>query len=146
MAFRFSLEPVLRLRAGYERLEKLRLLALAGVLARIRDEIAVVAREEAVLRQTRRESLSRGTTAAEIQLGTFADMARAKRNRELAERAVAIQRQHAKQMRVYQLARQKREILENLRERRRQEYERELARKQQQELDETYLLRLRMHD
>lgn len=141
MAFRFSLEPVLRLRSSYERLERLRLLAIAALLVRVRDEITTAAREEAAARQLRREMLSRGTEAAEIQFDISAERARARRNRELFEQATALERQHAKQSRAYQAARRKREIIENLREQRLREYHREQDRKTQQALDELYLLR-----
>lgn len=141
MAFRFPLEPVLRLRLSYERLEKLRLLAIAAVIARLREEIAAAAREDAAARFMRQQILAQGTAAAELQLGVSAEKACVRRNRELAERLSALQRQHQKQCRAYQAARRKREIMENLRERQLREYRREQDRKAQQTIDELYLLR-----
>ena len=141
MAFRFSLEPVLRLRVSYERLERLRLLAIAAMLIRVREEITAAAREEAAARHVRREMLSHGTEAAEIQFGVSAEQARARRNRELFTRAANLDRQHAKQSRAYQAARHKREILENLHAQRLREYQRGQERRAQQALDELYLLR-----
>ena len=141
MAFRFSLEAVLRLRLSYERLERLRLLALAAMIVRLRDEIAAAAREESVARNARHEMLGRGAMAAELQLGVSAEMARARRNRELAERLAALLRQHVKQSRAYQAARRKREILEHLREKKLREYRREQSRRAQQTLDELFLIR-----
>ena len=141
MTFRFSLEPVLRLLASYERLERLRLLALAAMLVRVREEIAAAAREEAAAREARKEMLSRGVAVAEIQLGMSAERARARQNRELFDRLAALERQHVKQSRIYQAARRKREVMENLRGRKQREYRREQDRRTQQVIDELYLLR-----
>ncbi|HEY6467783.1 MAG TPA: hypothetical protein VIY69_17410 [Candidatus Acidoferrales bacterium] len=141
MAFRFSLEPVLRLRRSYERVERLRLLAIAALLVRVRQEITAAAREEAAARYARKEMLSRGAQAVEIQLGVSVEKARVRRNRELFERAMTLERQHVKQNRAYQDARRKREILENLRAQKLREHHRERDRKTQQSLDELYLLR-----
>ena len=141
MAFRFSLEPVLRLRTSYERLERLRLLAVSAMLVRVREEITSSAREEAAARNARSKMLSRGSAAAEIQLGVSAEQARARRNRELFDRLATLERQHVKQSRLYQAARRKREVMESLREQKVQEYQREQDRKTQQAIDELYLLR-----
>lgn len=141
MAFRFSLGPVLRLRISYERLERLRLLAITAMLVRVREEIAAAAREEAAARNSRSEMLSRGSAAAEIQLGVSAEQARARRNRELSNRVAALERLHVKQSQLYQAARRKRKVIESLRDRRLQEYRREQDRKAQQGIDELYLLR-----
>lgn len=141
MAFRFSLEPVLRLRTSYERLERLRLLAISAMLVRVREEITSSAREEAAARNARSEMLSSGTAAAELQLGVSAEQARARRNRELFDRLATLERQHVKQSRLYQAARRKREVMESLQERKLREYQREQDRKAQQSIDELYLLR-----
>lgn len=141
MAFRFSLEPVLRLRTSYERLERLRLLALAAILVRVREEITAAAREEVGARNARQQMLLRGIAAAEIQLGVSAEQVRARRNRTLLERLGTLELQHAKQSRIYRAARRRREVMENLRERKLHEYRREQARKAQQAVDELYLLR-----
>lgn len=141
MAFRFSLEPVLRLRVSYERLERLRLLAIAAMLVRVREELSAAAREEVAARSARKEMLSRGAAAAELQFGVSAERARARRNRELFDRLTALERQHAKQGRAFQIARRRREIVQNLRERKLREYARQQARRTQQDLDEIWLLR-----
>jgi flagellar export protein FliJ len=141
MVFRFSLEPVFRLRTSYERLEKLRLLAMAAMIVRVREEIAAAARDDAAARKLRQETLARGAVAAELQMGVYAEKARARRNRELAERLTTLERHHARQSRVYQAARGKREVMQNLREQKLREYRREQDRRAQQVLDELYLLR-----
>jgi flagellar biosynthesis chaperone FliJ len=141
VAFRFSLEPVLRLRMSYEKLERLRLLALAAMIVRVHEEIAAAVREDAAVREARREMLSRGMAAAEIKLGVVGEQQRAKRSRELTERLAALVRQHTKQSRAYQVARRKREILQKLREEHLRQYQREQDRLQQQALDELYLMR-----
>jgi flagellar export protein FliJ len=141
MAFRFSLEPVFRLRTSYERLEKLRLLAMAAMIVRVREEIVAAARDDAAARTLRQEMLARGAVAAELQMGVYAEKASARRNRELAERLATLERHHARQRHVYQAARRKREVMQNLREQKLREYRREQDRRVQQVLDELYLLR-----
>ena len=141
MVFRFPLEAVLRLRLSYERLEKLRLLTVTALIARLREEIAAAAREESTARIARQQILAQGTAAGEIQLGVAAEKARARRNRELADRLALLQRHHEKQSLAYQAARRRREIMDNLRVRQLREYQREQDRKAQQALDDLYLLR-----
>jgi flagellar export protein FliJ len=141
VAFRFSLEPVLRLRASYERLERLRLLTIAALMARVREEILKAEREDAAARHLRAATLTQGALAAEIQVDVWAEKVRARRVSELKDRLGLLQREHAKQNRVYQFARRRREILDNLRDNQLREYRREQERRERQTLDELYLLR-----
>jgi flagellar export protein FliJ len=140
MAFHFSLRPILRLRASYERLERLRLLALAAAIVRVREEIAALERESQNARGLMREGLALGVTGAEIQFDTACERFRTDRKQVLETQLAELEGKQERQRVAYRAARQKREILENLRERQWNEYRQKQARREQQGLDELYLL------
>lgn len=141
MAFRFSLQPILRLRASVERIEQLRMLLLAAQIARLQEEIASLEDNLSSERQRRLSSLSEGVPAAELHFEGAREKTRADQIRALRDLLVGFRRKHEEQRLVYQAARQKREILENLRKRRFEEYRRDQLRREQQRLDEAFLLR-----
>lgn len=141
MAFRFSLQPILRLRASLERIEQLRMLLLAAQIARVEREIVSLEENISAERRRRLSSLSQGVPAAELHFEGAREKTRADQIRTLRKLLDGFRRQHEKQRLVYQAARQKREILENLRKRRFEEYRREQLRREQQRLDEAFLLR-----
>lgn len=141
MAFEFTLDPVLRLRKSYERLERLRLLAIAAMIVRTREEIAAAERGETKLAIARRESLARGLLAAEIQTELALEKARGRARAALLERLGSLQNLQVKQSRAFSLARTKREILERLRETKLHEFRVLEGRREQRRLDELYLLR-----
>ncbi|HEY7825332.1 MAG TPA: flagellar FliJ family protein [Candidatus Acidoferrales bacterium] len=141
MAFRFSLQPILRLRASVERLEQLRMLLLAAQIARVEREIISLEENLSAARQLRLSSLSEGVSAAELHFDGAREKTRADQIRALHDVLTGFRRRHDEQRRLYQAARQKREILENLRKRRFEEYRHEQLRRDQQRLDEAFLMR-----
>lgn len=141
MAFRFSLQPILRLRASVERLEQLRMLLLAAQIARVEREIVSLEENLSAERQLRLSSLSEGVPAAELHFDGAREKTRADQIRALRDLLAGIRRKHEEQRLVYHAARQKREILENLRKRRFEEYRRDQLRREQHLLDEAFLLR-----
>ncbi len=140
MAFRFSLEPVLRLRASYERLERLRLLAIVAMIVRVRQEIAVVAYETAEAGRSKQARLAAGVAGVDLHLEAAVERGRAARREQLDRRLAALERTQENQRRAFHTARQKRQILENLRARRWEEYRRGQSRREQQQLDELHLI------
>ena len=141
MAFEFTLDPVLRLRKSYERLERLRLLAIAAMIVRTREEIAAAEHNETKLAIARRESLAKGLLAAEMQTELTLEKARVRARAALLERLGSLQNLQVKQSRAFSLARTKREILERLRETKLQEFRILEGRREQRRLDELHLLR-----
>jgi flagellar export protein FliJ len=140
MGFTFSLQPVLRLHASYERLERLRLLAIAAEIVRAREEIAAVARESVAARTDMHTRIGAGVAAAELHFELLSENMRQERKRMLGVLVAELEKRELVQQRAYRLARQKREILSNLRQRKWDEYRREQARREQQRLDELFLL------
>src|SRR5579863_7757188 len=118
MAFRFSLKALLRIRASYERLERLRLLAITAMIVRIRERVAELDRQGASAAGSRQERLRAGTAAIELQLEIAQDKLRNNMRQELLDRLAALEKQQTRQMRIYRLARQRHQIVESLRDRR----------------------------
>lgn len=141
MPFQFTLEPVWRLRASLERIERLRLLQTAAAVVQVQNEIGTIVRESEAARQRLRERLAGGSSGMEIQFEAACEAARLNYRRTLDARLAVLRRKHEAQKVVYRNARQKREILENLRERQFHDYLREQARREQRLQDELYLLR-----
>ena len=144
MAFRFTLKPVLRLRASVERLERLRLLMIASMVARTREEIILLDRESQQARARTAQTLTRdGIYAAEIHFQAACQRSRTDRRLLLAKQLAEWEKRQAAQRSAYQSAVRKREIIQNLRNRRWSEYLRDEARRAQNASDELYLLRRR---
>lgn len=140
MSFHFSLQPILKLRKSYERLERLRLLGILAMIVRVREESAALEKESADARSRLRQTLGTGLAGVEIHLEIACERLRADRRRALETRLADLAQKHAKQRLIYLNARRKREILENLRDRKWDEYRREQNRREQRELDELHLL------
>ena len=140
MPFHFSLQPILKLRMSYERLERLRLLGLVAVMVRVREEMAVLEQESADARRRLQQTLGTGLAGVELQLEAGCEKLRADRKQALEARLTDLSQKHEKQRLIYLNARQKREILENLRDRKWEEYRREQNRREQRQVDEMHLL------
>ncbi|SRR5579871_335645 len=141
MAFQFSLESLLRLRHSLERKERLALEELARRIAAVRVEIADVQQERRQALELQSTALRAGLSAAEMHFAETCDATREERHRRLTNLLVELSKLHRKQQAQYMEARQAREILENLRERQSAEYRRDADRKEQQRVDDLFLMR-----
>jgi flagellar export protein FliJ len=142
MAFRFSLQSVLRLRESHERLERMRLLAATAAVVQVKEEIEALEKESREAKRRLRENLLAGLSGAEMHFETVCEWLRREHRKVLDVKLREVETKYAKQQTAFRLARQKRRILENLRERRREEYLRQQARLEQQRLDEMFSLQL----
>jgi flagellar export protein FliJ len=144
MPFRYSLQPLLRLRQSLERQEEQRLFAIAAVVARLRSEVERFRQEHLEARREALREASACVSGAALQYAAFCgaafDNARKKLEIQLAE----AERKRLVQLRIYQASRQKSEILQGLRERQEAAYELELARLEQQAADEAFLIRIHL--
>lgn len=91
-------------------------------------------------RRTVQEMLGSGMAGGELHLEGKIEKIRAERKQRLDVRLAELERTREKQQRAYQVALQKLKILENLRQRKWDEYTREQTRREQSALDELYLL------
>jgi len=140
MAFRYRLEALLRLQRSVEQQEENRLLACVSKVASLRAEAQAL--EQARFERKRSAwSEPSGTPAALLRFAAEWDARALQRQKEIHERLRAAEVARLKQMVVYRAARQKREILEGLKDRQESAYTTEQLRTLQQSLDETHLLR-----
>jgi flagellar export protein FliJ len=142
MAFRYTLQSVLRLRVSLERQEELRLFASAAVVARVRAEIDALDQNQLSRRRAIIEELQGGSSGAALHFSSVCDAAYAQLRKKLQAQLEAAESQRLAQLRIYQSARQKREVLEGLRDQQQAVFDLTFTRHEQQGADEAFLLGL----
>lgn len=140
MSFRFALAPLLRLRKSVERQRTLQLQEASLQVARVKETLMQLDRFLSDADQSDGKSLSAGRAAVELQ---FASVYRENLMHFRVELESEIQklelvRQQAAH--AYHQAYREREVLETLRVRQLRTHQQEESRREQQELDATYLL------
>ena len=140
MAFRFTLAPLLRLRQSIERQRTLKLQEANVEVSRAQEKLAQLERSLSESTQSDATVLQAGRTGAELQFASILRENLHQYRQELQSdvRKLELLRQQA--LGEYHEAYRDREVLETLRARERRVYQREQLRRQQQELDATYLL------
>lgn len=141
MAFQFALQSVLRLRASLERQEELRLLSAAAAVAKLRGELDRIQTEQVRRKRAVLGELAAGSLGAVLQYSSFCDGASLWAQKNLRVQIEEAERQRLVQLGRYQVARQKREILERLREHQRDAFTVAFNRREQQSVDEAFLIR-----
>lgn len=143
MAFRFSLDAVLRFRESLEHSEETTLLLIVRQMVEAEQELQEVEAEQARIRGQLEKDLACTLPAAhlidiaqrELELKGTADGLRV-RLRQLEARRLT-------QLAVYQAVRRDRQVLSELRERQRYAYQLEQNRQDQKTLDDMFLVRTR---
>jgi flagellar export protein FliJ len=141
MAFRYPFESILRLRQSLERQEEQRLFTTGATVARLRLELEESERSRSEQWRIASQEMMEGSAGAVLQFASLCDANAAEMQRKLRVRLVGAERQRLSQLLVYQQARQKREIFEGLRDRQEEDYDREFARREQQQADDNFLMR-----
>jgi flagellar export protein FliJ len=141
MPFRFTLESVLAVRAGFERLERNRLLLIAAALMRIRESLEFLAKDYAAAQAATLEKLAACVPSGELELDRLLQQAMRDRRRSLQARESELLAKQKSQHRIYLAAKTRREILDELRSRRLTQYRASELRREQQRVDELFLLR-----
>lgn len=141
MAFHFSLEPVLRLRRGQEKMERLKLEAIASEKAQVTRQLEFITEQSIESRRRFQRRMAEETFGSELQFEDALSDRVAAARRALQLRVSELEQQRLKQVEAYTKARQRREILEDLRDRKFQIYRQTLDRREQQELDDLFLMR-----
>jgi flagellar export protein FliJ len=140
MAFQFPLETLLRLYNSYERKEEMRLAEIARERNALREHIAEIEAESRAAAAAQSREMASGVTASEMHFAAACEDTREQKHGALSAQLVEVEKAHCKQQSVYLEARQKREILESLRDRKVAEYQREELRREQRAADDLYLL------
>jgi len=141
MGFRFSLATVLRLRENLEHTESLVLERHYAELARVQGMLWEAELNIGNARRIKNEELAQGMTGIQLQLA-IEEESRLQQHRDtLLQKLQEAQKLLREQMATYRKARQKRDVLEELRKRNFNSYRREQEKREQRERDEAFLLR-----
>ena len=141
MAFHFPLETLLRLRHSLERKERMALEDLARRIAAVRLEIVALQKERRAALALQSSGLVSGLNASEMHFTQACEAVLEARHRRLTDQLLELEKQYRRQQALFLEARQKREILENLRDRQETDYRREWDRREQQGVDDLFLMR-----
>ena len=141
MGFRYPFQSILSLRQSLERQEEQRLFAIAALVARLRAQIEQWEDSRKEIRRVASQELIAGSSGAMLQFATLRDANAAKEQELLQGELVEAEQQRLQQLAVYQKARQKREIFERLRDRQEETYDLAAARREQEEADDSFLIR-----
>ncbi|HXW90255.1 MAG TPA: flagellar FliJ family protein [Terriglobales bacterium] len=146
MAFRFTLAAVLKYRENIERREYF-------VLERIQQEIVYVEgrvrqfqEHFSAVRKRRDAELAGGLASIHLQTAYEEELRVEKQLDKLQAQLQELQGKRQQCLKTYQLARQKREVLDHLRVRQLEAYRRAQAKRQQSTLDDIFLSRHRSPD
>jgi flagellar export protein FliJ len=139
MAFRYALQSILRLRRSLERQEEQRLFALASLVGQLRATLQSLQQADLARRRTALAEMEQFSSGAQMQFRIVCDTASQSAIQRTASQVREAERLRQEQLQVYQEARQKREIFENLRDRQKALYRQEQARRLQQRADDAYL-------
>lgn len=143
MAFHFSLAAVLKLRKSIEQQEYLNLEKIHQEIAHSHNEISNAELRQAELQHDRDIQLSGSMPSIHLQ-NIFEQIFALEQRKDalkvvLAELAV----KKDQQLKIYNEARQKREVLESVRERQHTIYQREEGKRQQASMDDLFLARFK---
>src|SRR5438045_3190918 len=117
MAFRYTLESILRLRRSLERQEEQRLLGAAAVVAKLRADVERLETNHCDQKRQAFEEMSVGSSGATLQFIAVCDAASARTRHSLLTQLEQAEKMRMEQLEIYKVARQKRETFEGLRDR-----------------------------
>jgi flagellar export protein FliJ len=140
MAFRFTLAPILRLRQSIERQRTLALQEVSLQVARAQETLTQLDGFLSNSAQSDSKNLATGRSAAELQFAAALrdNLLQFRRGLQSDVGKLELARQQA--VAAYHQAYRDRELLETLRLRQLRDYREEQSRREQRELDATYLL------
>lgn len=141
MAFHFALEAVLRVRRSQERVERLKLESIIAEQQRAQVRLSDTILRSFEAHREFQQRLTGGVAGTEIQF----EMEREARVdavcRELRNEIAELDKKRIAQVQIYYTTRRNLEVVENLRQRKLEDYRAEQSRREQQELDAQFLLR-----
>jgi flagellar protein FliJ len=140
MPFRFSLQAVLRCRASFEQRERQRLHVITREVGKAQQQRDEAIRDRAEAQCALTNKLRQGMTAMEMQFELACDRARVRRIAVWNEKVAKLEDLRRRQLEAFQKAQQQRKILENLRDRQFAAYRLVQTRREQQQMDDRYLI------
>jgi flagellar FliJ protein len=141
MAFHFSLSTVLQVRGILEEQEERMLQKILAEIARTDEAIAGVDAALAKSEAARREGLFKPVFGHNLH-AFYGEIQELKQNRkDLEERMRKLEELRIKQLKIYDKARQNREMLTDMRDEKLSEYETDMSRQEQKILDDIFISR-----
>lgn len=142
MPFRYRLEAILKLQRSIEKQEENRLLACAAKVVALRNEMNAWENERKNRKCLAAEELKTGSTGAAMNLTAEWDSTVRQKQRELGKLLLQAEEVRRAQLAKVQQERQKREVLQGLKDRLEGAYDQEELRKVQQVMDDLFLTRV----
>ena len=143
MPFQFALDAVLQYRKSLEQREYRALERVHYEITRTEGEISRVEDWLVSARNSRAAELSRGVASIQVQDAYDRELALERHRDSLQNQLRDLKLKLQQHLKTYQVARQKREVLEALRNRQLDLYTREQTKRQQNALDDLFLARRR---
>ena len=140
MPFQFSLQAVLRCRESFEQRERQRLQMITREVVKSKQQREEAARDRVNALAETQKKLHQGMTAVEVQYELACDRARIRKITALDEHIAKLEDLRQRQLEMFRKAQQQRKILENLRDRQFAAYQLILARREQQQMDDRFLI------
>ena len=141
MAFKFSLDTVLRVRAILEEQEERMLQRILFEVIQCREAIVRIDAELSGTTALRRAEVNKQDIGHNIQ-ASYGRVQQLKESRkEQEERLEKLIQLRDKQVKIYETARRNREMITDLRQEKRNAYEAEMARGEQKTLDDNFTAR-----
>jgi flagellar export protein FliJ len=141
MAFRFSLDAVLRFRQSVEHSEEAVLHRIVQDIAGVELELQQVDERQSRLRAQREQNLTQKLPAVHLLEIAEREMDLKRVADGLRSRLRQLETQRVKQLAIYQTAHQDRQVLSELREQQRRAYQLNQRRQEQKTLDDLFLAR-----
>jgi flagellar export protein FliJ len=141
MAFHFSLDGLLRVRAILTRQEEIRLEKIAQQLNLARQELVALQKRQQEFDRSLQAELTQGTEAGELQLRLVGRRGLREAEQRLAWLLLELQRAWNNQRDKFKEARQRQEVLESVRENQLTSYLEQQRRHDQQLIDDLFLSR-----
>jgi flagellar export protein FliJ len=142
MAFHFSLETVLRVRRGQERSARLKLEAIVSEQTATRAKLEQITETGIVLKRRFQVELKNILKGSELQFEATRESNLLLSRTRIRSRVSELEQQRLAQLRIFVDARRNREVLESVRLQKFDLYRVESLRREQQELDDLFLMRL----
>ena len=143
MAFRFPLAVVLKLRESLEQQEYFILLKLQREIAELEAEIQKAEAAQSAAEAARRTELTQGMPAIHLQDFYAKALSWAQMREKLQLKLQELESRKQQQIKSYRTARQGREVLEKIRDRKLAEYERAKNHREQAWVDDVFLARFK---
>jgi flagellar FliJ protein len=140
MPFQFSLQAVLRCRESFEQRERQRLQMITREVVKSKHQRDEAKQDRVKALAETQKKLHQGMTAVEMQYELACDRARIQKITALNEHIVKLEDLRQRQLEMFRKAQQQRKILENLRDRQFAAYQLILARREQQQMDDRFLI------